>query len=119
MKTLIGLFAILILLASFSSCQKNVVDDFPNGFQNDSSYLKKVISFDTTRPAGLDTGIVHEYFYDNLKIVIKPLFTEYGVGGVQYTHTSRFYYLNVDTLPFKMVESAILIQTAALLILSQ
>jgi hypothetical protein len=100
MKLILLLIPGLLLLAG---CQKEVTQDMIDDFSNDSTYIRKVISLDSTKPAGLDTGFTAEYFYDAQKRLIRETETEYGPGVLRYIYTDQYLYQGADTLPNRIL----------------
>lgn len=106
MKTFLPgfLFALLSVLV-LSSCQKEVDSNLPNSIQSDSSFLDKIIAFDTTLPAGADTVDKMVFSYDNTKRVSKVT-DSYG-PGLPGSSISDFFYAGNDTLPNKQISREI------------
>ena len=92
MKTLFGILSALILVVSFSSCQKEVDGSLPGLVQNDSIIIQQVIVLDTTFPVSTDTAIVSQISYDASKRISKDIFTQYNVG-VATTPVNRHDYM--------------------------
>lgn len=87
------------------SCQKEITADVLDELGNDSTYIKKVISLDSTKPAGLDTGFTAEYFYDSQKRLIRETETEYGPGAFRLMYIDQYQYAGTDTLPYRIVST--------------
>lgn len=102
MKLLLFLIPGCLLLGS---CQKEITQELLTGNSYDSIYIKKIISLDSTKPAGLDTGFTAEYFYDGQKRLIRETETEYGPGASRYIYTDQFQYHGTDTLPNRIVST--------------
>lgn len=98
----IGGLTALIASAGFTSCQREVEGILD--LNADSAFIRKVISFDTTKPPGMDTGYVSFYEYDSQKRVVKMTETEYDMGTL-YSAYSRFSYNGTDTMPAKMTQT--------------
>ncbi len=98
----------LFLIPGFlllGSCQKEITADALEDIGNDSTYIKKVISLDSTKPPGLDTGFTAEYFYDAQKRLIRETETEYGPGTARYIYTDQYKYAGTDTLPNRIIST--------------
>jgi len=94
--------AALISAAFFTSCQKEVDSNILNQFTEDSTYLTKEVSLDTTLPAGQDTAFIADYFYDSKKRLSGYDFTEIGSGGARFRYDYKLYYNGNDTLPVRI-----------------
>jgi hypothetical protein len=87
----------------FSSCQKEVSTDIPDGRVQggDSIYIKQLVTLDTTKPSGQDTVYNVVLEYDNQKRAVQLTSWFYGAPN-SVTYIRRFYNGN-DTLPFKSI----------------
>src|SRR5258706_5792775 len=103
MKGIIGVFSGIILLICFSSCQKEIDWNLPNGAAADSNYISKIIELDTTLPAGVDTTGRIFFTYDNAKRLIRLDAYSSALPVVTDTVTHSYSYLGTDTLPFKFI----------------
>jgi hypothetical protein len=105
MKGIIGFLIGVILLACFSSCQKEIDWGLSNKPQNDSGYIKMFFTRDTSFVSGLDTSEKALFFYDAARRIRRVEIYEYqpGVSGVQDSGFDERYYNGSDTLPAKVV----------------
>lgn len=92
---------LLIITATITSCQKEVDSNILKQLAEDSTYLVKEVSFDTTLPAGQDTAFISNYFYDSQKRLSGYDFTEIG-GNLRFKFTYKLYYNGNDTLPYRI-----------------
>lgn len=92
----------LVITATFTSCQKEVDSNILKQLAEDSTYLVKAVSLDTTFPSGQDTAFISNFFYDSKKRLSGYDFTEVGAGGIRYRYDYKLYYSGNDTLPFKI-----------------
>ena len=102
MRILTLCFVCLSAVSFFISCQKEIGWESENIIQEDSVFIKKIISFDTSLPAGLDTGIIYQYEYDQQKRVVELEVTEFDLP-TKYEMYHRLFYNGNDTLPYKYV----------------
>jgi hypothetical protein len=93
----------LVTLAIFS-CQKDTNQN-TTITNNDSTTLIKAIDFDTTKVPGLDTMVVYQYDYDNLKRLFHSKVMLYSIGSPYKYFNTTHYYNGNDILPFKEVET--------------
>ncbi len=100
MRAIFSFLATVLMIVYFSSCQKEVDWQLPDELIGDSVFIKKILSIDTTKPVGQDTGFITVYDYDSQRRLIKLTETE-NDNNIQHIHTTKFSYSGNDTLPFK------------------
>jgi len=100
------LFILLIVLLAISSCQKEVDFSLPPKLTsgNDSIYLQKLIELDTTSVPGADTLFIKEFYYDNLKRLIRTFEKNSSSPLNTIYFETKYYYTGSDTLPYKTTE---------------
>jgi hypothetical protein len=98
-----SVLAVLVVLL-LTSCQQEpddvILSPSPNTVDN-SSYLKTIVSLDTSLPAGQDTSFVYHFLYDSQKRLVEIRGFDYETGLTE-ENEKRFYNGN-DTLPYKVV----------------
>jgi hypothetical protein len=106
MKTFVAVLSISLLSLLFLSCQKEVDETIIESVNNDTTWITKLVSLDTTQPSGQDTGMVANYRYDAAKRLYTYDFTEFDLNNIQYTADYKFHYRNnTDTLPYMLTGS--------------
>lgn len=107
MKTALAFlyFSLVLLMISCQQEPDDVLPDPDPSGEGDSTYLKMVISLDTSKPSGADTSIKYVFTYDAQKRLEQVLIFEYypGTPGVRFEHLEKRFYSGSDTLPYKMV----------------
>lgn len=110
MKGMVGFLIGVVLLISFSSCQKEIDWGFNNKTQSDSTILDKYIELDTTLPAGLDTihKVLVDYDSRGRVIYVSSYDKDLSLPPTNifpfYDSTTYFYNGN-DTVPFKVIQT--------------
>ena len=98
-------------LISFVGCQRDftfgdtpVVPVIPPG-DSTGNVLVKYYQLDSTSASQIDTGIFTHFFYDNSKRLIAIIGTTSSDTAINnnFYEQDNFYYLNNDTLPYKLI----------------
>lgn len=101
MKGIISFVSGIILIAYFSSCQKEIDFNSNTKIQSDSIYIKSFYILDSLRPPGQDTVLKFLFDYDNQKRIgrLREYHYDYPVNPVNFTSDVRYSYAGNDTLP--------------------
>ncbi len=103
MKALVSAFTLSLFTVLLFSCQREI--EAPPNQDNvleDSTYIVKTISLDTTKPIGQDTVIIVDYSYDAQRRLKKHTLREVGLVSSAFVYTDYFYN-GVDTTPYKSI----------------
>jgi len=100
------LFWLIITSFAICSCQKEI--DFSLAPKltsgNDSIYLQKLVQLDTVKASGSDTLFTREFYYDNLKRILRT-FEKNSTSPLNTIYIeTKYYYAGTDTLPYKTTE---------------
>ncbi len=104
MKVLTGIIILALSVIGITSCQKEIDWALNNRTQSDSTFLTKVITLDTTMPAGTDTVQKIFFTYDNARR-LTGLYT-YLVGSTD-TSIYDFRYTGTDSIPYMTINKEI------------
>lgn len=103
MKALVSTFLLGVFTLILFSCQQEVDGLIAGPVNDDTTWLTKMISLDTTLPSGQDTVMLANYRYDAAKRLSTYDFTEFDLNNVKYTYDYKFHYRNnADTLPYML-----------------
>jgi hypothetical protein len=110
MKFLHVYLVVLISVITFSSCQKEIEQQFferpPH--MSEGSVLDMYIEFDTTQNIGLDTISFYKFVYDNSDRIMKinEKWFQQGTPNVSVFSTTNYFYNSTDSLPNLVVKNS-------------